>query len=190
MTDAPTPLSDVQALLDQHAIRERIYRYCRGEDRLDGQSSESLWHADGTASYGRDLYHGPASGWAAAVHSNLAKFTGSHHQVGNIIIELDGNRASSESYVTARVWDIAEDGAIKEMVSIGRYLDRWSRRGGVWGVDHRRFVFDLSYTTNPVGPAPSDGSSDGRRARDWSEGRQGTSDPSYEVLTAPVGREA
>lgn len=182
MTEPKVSNVEIEALIAQQAIRERIYRYCRGEDRLDGQSSQSLWHADGTASYGSDLYHGPATGWAAAVHSNLANFTGSHHQVGNIIIELDGERASSESYVTARVWSIADDGAVTELVNIGRYLDRWSRRDGVWGVDHRRFVFDLAYRTNPVGPAAQDGSSDGRRAPDWFEGRQGTSDPSYEVL--------
>lgn len=186
MTDTSTTEAAIDALQSHQAIRDKLFRYCRGEDRLDSKSSESLWHADGTASYGSDLYRGPASGWAAVVHTNLSKFTGSHHQVGNIIIELDGDTAASEAYVTARVWNIAEDGAIDEIVNIGRYLDKWSRRDGVWGVDHRQFVFDLSYRTAPVGPAPADGSSDGRRARDWFEGRQGTGDPSYNVLSGKV----
>lgn len=162
-------------------IRDAIYRYCRGEDRLDGELSESLWHSDGTARYGYngEIFDGPANRWAQTAHAGLANFTGSSHQVANILIEVDGDQAVSESYVTARVWKIADNGVIWQRVTVGRYLDQWSCRDGVWAVDHRRFIFDLSYSSHPAGERND---RPWETSPGWFEGTRGRHDPSYEVL--------
>ena len=83
-----------------------------------------------------------------------AQQLGHSHQVTNILIEVDGDRAGSESYVTARLWNRSESGEIIQLVAVGRYVDRWSRRDGIWAIDHRHFVDDPVYTT--VRPAPAD----------------------------------
>ena len=170
---------DINELLAKQAIRDAIYRYCRGEDRMDAKLSASLWHPDGTATYGRDgaLFNGPASAWSQA---GLAGYTGSSHQVTNIIIEVEGDRAVSEAYVTARLWKMSNDSQIWQRVTVGRYLDRWSCRGGVWAVDHRRFIFDMSCASTPTR----------ERDPDWFEGRQGREDPSYDVLGSLTRRGA
>jgi hypothetical protein len=170
MTDELTREQAIDELLAKQAIRDAICRYCRGEDRQDMKLSRSLWHPDGTAKYGKDLFDGPAREWS---HERLAQHLGSHHQVGNMIIEVNGDRAVSETYVTARLWKKTDDGKLLQRVSMGRYLDRWSRRDGIWAVDHRRFVFDLSY---------DDASTVTSRNLDWFEGRNDAKDPSYEVL--------
>ena len=49
------------------------------------------------------------------------------HQVSNILIELDGDRAGSEAYVTASLRVRSGEG-IQQITVWGRYVDRWSRR--------------------------------------------------------------
>ena len=64
------------------------------------------------------------------------------HQVTNVIIELDGDLARTESYVTAAL-RLNDDGELKQITVGGRYLDRWSRRDGRWGIDRRDYVQDF-----------------------------------------------
>ena len=46
--------------------------------------------------------------------------------------------------MTVALWTLpAEGGSQTEIVARGRYLDRWSRRGGNWALDHREHVLDL-----------------------------------------------
>ena len=67
------------------------------------------------------------------------------HQITNVLIELDGDRAVSESYVTVVLWTRPDaEGRQSELVGRGRYLDRWERRGGVWAIEHRVHLLDLS----------------------------------------------
>jgi hypothetical protein len=64
------------------------------------------------------------------------------HQVTNVIIELDGDLAGTESYVTAAL-RLNDGGELKQITVRGRYLDRWSRREGRWGIDRREYVQDF-----------------------------------------------
>jgi hypothetical protein len=99
---------------------------------------------------------------------------GHSHQIANVLIEVDGDTAGSEAYVTATLWASFEPEALTEIVSRGRYVDRWSRRDGVWAIDHRRFLEDLTITRAvPGATAPDPASVASRRDR---------TDPSYEVL--------
>ena len=67
------------------------------------------------------------------------------HQITNVLIELDGDRATSEAYVTVALWPPpAADGGQTELVGRGRYLDRWERRGDVWAIAHRLHLLDMS----------------------------------------------
>ena len=47
----------VEELLAKQAIREVIYRYCRGLDRMDRALALSCWHPGGTADRLRELKH-------------------------------------------------------------------------------------------------------------------------------------
>ena len=90
----------LQTLIDRQAITDLIYRYCRAVDRLDIPLGHSIWHEDGVADYGAAVYRGPGKG---AIDHICAQHRGTlhhSHQVSNILIHLDGDRAGSESYVT------------------------------------------------------------------------------------------
>jgi hypothetical protein len=123
-------------------IRAVLVRYCRGIDRMDAELTLSCWHPDGTADYGR-LYEGSAQGfveWLWPVH---AAMVGHVHTLGNVTVELDGDRAATEAYVCVVLRFVHDDGQQYDLVGRGRYLDAFERRHGHWAIAHRRYVSDL-----------------------------------------------
>jgi hypothetical protein len=169
--------SDTEAKI---AITEVIYRYCRALDRMDRELADTVWHPDGTADYG-PTFHGPAGELLDVMWVNHAALGGHSHQVTNILIDVDGDSAGSEAYVTGFLWNVSDAGIVSHMVAIGRYLDRWSCREGTWAIDHRRFVYDAVFPSDS-----SDRSIFGRLATErsprTSAARRNQSDPSYKVV--------
>jgi hypothetical protein len=90
--------------------------------------------------------------------------------MSNIIIELEGDRAGSESYVTANL-RIQRGDQIQQMTVWSRYVDQWSRRAGRWGLDKRIAIrdFDEVREITPLSGVQTMGSRD-------------RNDPSYGVL--------
>lgn len=155
-------------MADRLAIMDKIYRYCRSVDRLDVPLGHSCFHADSHADFG-DSYQGPGRGWIDYICEEHRKFLHHSHQVTNIVLEIDGDRAGSESYVFATLR--RQDGAKVIQVQFwARYVDAWSKRWGEWAVDRRECVIDFA-STGEVTPLPTNG----RAQRD-------ASDPSYSVL--------
>ena len=164
----------LETLLSKQAILEVIYRYCRGLDRMDRDLALSVWHPGGTADYGEEMYVGTGEGFIDWVWQQHAGFERHSHQITNVLIEVDSERASSEAYVTVALRTTVRDRII-ETVSRGRYLDRWSRRDNIWAIDHRIHITDFTSTHDLPTSEWSAGSPRSRRDR---------SDPSYEVLGA------
>lgn len=168
MTEAET----VIALMDRQAITDLIYRYCRSVDRLDIPLGHSIWHEDGIADYGKAFYQGPGKGVIDLIcgqHRNLLHHS---HQVSNILIDLDGDHAGSESYVTASL-RMMNGERLMQMTVWGRYIDRWSRRDGRWGLARRAFVCDFDEMREVKEMVRHD------------IGRRDASDPSCAVLGNP-----
>lgn len=155
-------------LADKHAITEQIYRYCRSVDRLDVPLGHSVFHDDATADYGAN-YKGTGRGaidWICASHRQLLFHS---HQVSNVLVELDGDRAGSEAYVTATL-RMEREGRLVQMEVWGRYCDRWSRRDGLWRIDHRDSLIDYD-SIREVTPMQS-----------HDRARRDETDPSYAAL--------
>jgi len=135
---------DLESLLDKDAIRDVIYRYCRALDRMEREAASTVWHEGGTAFYD-GIFEGTGEGfldWVWEAHANMERHS---HQITNVLIELDGSRARSESYVTVVLWTRPDAaGRQTELLGRGRYLDRWEKREGVWAIEHRVHVLDLS----------------------------------------------
>ena len=167
-------MDTADALLAKQAITEVIYRYCRALDRMDREMALTIWHPDGTADYGPTMFQGTGAGFVEWVWQAHASMLGHSHQIANVLVEVDEDTAGSESYVTATLWAEFEPGTLTTIVSRGRYVERWSRRGGLWGIDHRRFVEDLTLTPSIPGATAPDPTA--------SAARSDRSDPSYDVL--------
>jgi hypothetical protein len=164
----------------QAAITQVLYRYCRSMDRIDAELGYLTWHDDGTAHYS-GLYEGSGRGfidWVCELHRPMVATS---HQVTNILIEVDGDTAASEAYVTVRLRTDDGSGNLIDIVGAGRYLDQWSYRDGRWAIDHRQYVSDVS--TNLPAPA-----SDARAALapagsvDVVPSHRDRSDPSYALF--------
>lgn len=158
-------------LADKQAITEQIYRYCRSVDRLDVPLGHSVFHEHATADYGPTGFKGrgrEAIDWICKAHLGLA---GHSHQVTNVLIELDGDRAASEAYVMAALRGRRE-GTPFQMQVWARYCDTWSRRDGRWAIDHRNTVVDF------------DSTSEVRPLHDHTWARRDRQDPSYAILKA------
>jgi hypothetical protein len=162
------------AAQDRQAITDLIYRYCRSMDRRDQELGYSIFHHDAAVDYGLEVYSGSGHGFIDWVTTEHLKFLNHSHQVTNVIIELNGDSASSEAYVTVAL-RLRNGAQLKQITAWCRYLDRWSCREGSWGIDERVTVTDLDEIRNIE---PLSGSYGGARDR---------SDPSYVFLggTAP-----
>lgn len=134
--------AQAQALADRYEITDLIYRYCRSVDRLDIPLGHSVWHDDGYADYGPDVYQGDGRAVIDHICAQHRHTLHHLHQVGNILIHLDGDVAGSESYVTANLRVMRGDQML-QMSVWGRYVDSWSRRNGRWGLDKRIAIRDF-----------------------------------------------
>jgi hypothetical protein len=162
-------LGRLQEIGDRQEITDLIYRYCRSVDRLDVPLGRSIWHEDAIADYGETVYQGDGRGVIDLICANHRKALHHSHQVSNILIELDGDRAASESYVTATL-RIRRGEQLMQITVWSRYVDRWSRRKGRWGLDKRIAIRDFDEVRGVTAMADHD------------VGRRDRSDPSYGVL--------
>ena len=132
----------VRQVADRQAITDQIYRYCRAMDRIDAELGYSVWHEDGTADYSAAVFRGSGRGFIDFVCEQHRQVLMHTHQVTNIIIDLFGDRAASEAYCTLHM-RVESEGKLKQIMVMSRYIDRWSKRGGRWAIDHRRTVMDF-----------------------------------------------
>ena len=161
-----------RAVADRQAIIDQIHRYARSVDRLDEDVGYAVWHEDGTADYGEDIYQGSGRGFIDFCLASHRKALMHSHQMTNTIIDLDGDRASSETYaiVVVRSKSKVNEGKIAHYMAWSRYLDTWSCRDGRWAIDHRYAVVDFDVATE-VDPS----------MKAW-RGARDRNDPSYHIL--------
>lgn len=158
----------LQEVLDKHAITDVIMTYARAIDRLDEHMLRSVFHSDSQHAHG---FVGPSSDpsipstpgepgdFVAFAFAVLNTHTRTHHQLGNILIELEGENAYTESYFTAYhrmrakgdplAAENAHDTEMDLLVG-GRYLDRFQKRDGAWKISHRTGLTDWMRTEPPA----------------------------------------
>jgi len=146
-----TLLNEVHA---RQSITEVLHRYARAMDRMDADLALSCWHAGGTDDHA-PIYAGTAAGfieWLWPVHAAMER---TRHVISNAVIELDGNRAASESYWTVTLRLKGADGKRYDIIGQGRYVDTWECIDGRWAIRHRQSLHDWD-RVSPVGLTMSD----------------------------------
>jgi hypothetical protein len=149
-------------LSDREEIRDVLFRYTRGIDRLDLALVRSCYHPDAHDDHG--AFRGDLDGFLAWVGDVLSYFESTMHFIGNQLIELDGDVAHTESYCVAYHRRGADDGEDPyDLVTALRYVDRLERRGGDWKIADRVCVFDWSRRDPIVGEWAMDSAVRGQR---------------------------
>jgi hypothetical protein len=154
---------------DRQAIVDLIYAYGRSMDRRDAALGYTVFHDDAVTDYGEGFYSGSGHGFIDWVTELHASFTTHSHQFTNIILQIDGDRAESETYAIVALRRMDGDQLV-QIMSWCRYLDQWSKRGGRWAIDKRRMILDLDELrpVTPLTAAPY--------------GTRDRSDPSYDLF--------
>jgi SnoaL-like domain len=131
-------MADAMAdLVAKDAITEALNRYCVAVDRIEEATWWQVWHRDAMAHY-EDIFDGPAASLMSWIFETHRSCEATSHQLSNLLIDVAGRAATSESYVTACVRAGGSD-----IVARGRYLDSWSNRDGTWRIDERRYRNDI-----------------------------------------------
>ena len=133
----PTGNDALAQLLDRQQIADTLALIC---ERIDaGELSEAVQYLTpdcitdfgpnaGGALPGRDLER---------IRTSQAQFAATHHQLGQVRISLDGDKATSVAYSTAS--HRRHDGS--HLHSGLQYRDEWSKIEGEWKIVARRGFF-------------------------------------------------
>lgn len=171
----------LRQLLDREAIRDCLYRYCRGIDRADEALLRGAYWPDAHDRHG--AYVGDLDGFLAQALPRLRSGSRGVHQISNILIELHGEVAAVESSFLALQTNAAAPA--HETFLCGRYLDRFERRAGEWRIAERTVVYDwIEERTRPE-LAQDDAALFARRRPN---GGRLAADPVYAFLDAVRGR--
>ncbi len=162
-------MSDTLArLADKSEIQDVLLRYSRGVDRRDWELVRSAFFQDSTDDHAnfkgkRDEF----IAWLSERHANINDVAKSMHFLGNCLIEFaSDNVAVVETYFLAKLQLGPDAEATRKMLLdsanagsgenlnvevLGRYVDRFEKREGAWGVARRRTVFDATQSPPVVG---------------------------------------
>ena len=133
----------VAELADREAIRDVLMRYCRGVDRCDEALLRSAYWPDGSDDHampGRPPIN--SMRFIDKILPKLRAMDQSSHSISNVFIRIDGNRAAVESYFRGHHRIREENGAPRDIVTAGRYLDHMEQRDGEWRILHRVVAVD------------------------------------------------
>lgn len=168
--------ASVQQLLDREAIRECMFRYCRGIDRLDEEALRSTYWPDATDRHGP--YAGSATGFIDWAVGKLKSSERSVHFIGNLSITfVDTASAAVETYFQAFQRDPDAQGIQRQVFLAGRYVDRFEKRNGEWRIAQRTVVYD--WMENLGTPQGTEAQRFGPRAP---QGARFPDDPIYALL--------
>lgn len=166
-----TPSENREAALDAALARAEIHdllmAYARGVDRADEALLASIFTDDSTVISG--VVNGSGKDFAQQitvfVSQNLEMC---FHSVANEWIDVRGNEALGEHYVIAQM---VQSGT--EVLTGGRYIDRYVKRDGKWLIQSRTFVVDWNHSH------PSTMERDGFYEALTNRGCFGAADPVY-----------
>lgn len=130
-----TPTSHILAeLVDREAIRECLYRYSRGVDRLDAAMIRSAYWPDAVDEHLE--FTGNAEEFIAWSFPIMGTMDQTMHLIGNVLMQIEGDRADVESYFYGYHRVTTPEGKA-DVIGAGRYIDTFEQRQGEWRIARR-----------------------------------------------------
>ncbi len=123
-------------LADKTAIHALMEHYADRIDANDPAGAAACFAEDGIGVYWQDCV-GPKA-IAERLTAILAHFHATSHHLSNVLIRLDGDTATAQSYVYA--FHRVKAAMDKPMHVWGRWVDRLKKVDGQWKFAHREVV--------------------------------------------------
>ena len=136
------------------AIEDCLRSYCSGIDRLHAPSLAAAFHPGALLlDYGAPVL--TIEQFVEHALASLAlRYVATQHRISNTTVERTGDHALVETYVHATHVEAAHDDAVADgrrlHTFVGRYIDRFEPRDGVWKIAQRTLRNDWSMTA-PMG---------------------------------------
>jgi ketosteroid isomerase-like protein len=128
----------LRELLDKQELYELVIRAAHAVDRADTELLLSCYHPDGFDDHGS--FRGGPREFAEFLQNGTlnpeVQAGPVQHSITNAVFEIDGDVAYGHSYCDLR--RTLPNGTIQR--DLGRYVDRFERRDGVWKLAHRRVI--------------------------------------------------
>lgn len=167
----------LNSVADRLECTELVYRVARAVDRCDMALLLEQFHPDATDDHG--AFDGNIGDFVVWVEPILRSMHRTHHMIAQVVVDVIGDHAASESYFKAYHELAGEDGD-RSLVVSGRYLDRFEKRNGIWKISHRLAVFDWKDS------APLTDTYDHENPGPMTFGTRGSDDKSYEHFAQPA----
>jgi hypothetical protein len=164
--------AEIRDLTARRGITDAVHRYMRGLDRLDPVLQRSAFHDGAFVDVG--LMAGPVDEFIVFGQEMLAGMDATHHFLGQIRLEVNGDKASGECYFQAWHGSREEAGNPRDLFISGRYIDDYACNNGEWRIVRRKLITDWVTDTQAdhsfyeANPTTNRG---GRRGADFSEVR-------------------
>ncbi|WP_082406251.1 nuclear transport factor 2 family protein [Microbacterium sp. No. 7] len=131
-----------EAYIEKLRVLDVLHLYCRGVDRCHVELIRACYHPDSFDDHG--YWKGNGQDFAAFIAERLRRENAAtSHRLSNTLIEIDGDRATAESYVQATL--VRPDRRIVDVVG-ARYLDVLVRGGEHgWLIMRRVVALDWRY---------------------------------------------
>ncbi len=139
----------VQELIDKDEIRDQIYTYCRALDRIDNELGYSVFAEDSHVNYGPTFPSGTGREFIDMMLKQHRRMISTHHIMTNVLIKVDGNRASSETYMYAACKYHKGKTGSYSVEARCRDIDRWEKRDGKWLIVDRVVAGDNTFLYFP-----------------------------------------
>lgn len=126
-------------LADREAIKECLYRYSRGADRLDADMLRTAYWPDVVDNH--MTFTGNCEEFIEWSFPIMKTMDQTQHMVSNILINIHGDFADVESYFYGFQRINGPDGKF-DVIAGGRYVDRMEKREDEWRIIARHVVTD------------------------------------------------
>jgi SnoaL-like domain len=162
--------AEVRDLAARRDITDAVQRYMRGLDRLDPVLQRSAFHDGAFVDVG--LMAGPVDEFITFGQEMLAGMDATHHFLGQIRLEMNGDTASGECYFQAWHGSRDEAGNPRDLFISGRYIDDYACKNGEWRIVRRKLITDwvtdypADHSFYEQNPTTNRG---GRRGEDFSQ---------------------
>lgn len=131
----------LQELVDREAIRDCLLRGALGNDLQDAQLWKSAYWPDAHEDHA--WYRGNAHAFVDETVPMLVEtMDEAWHQVGNVMVRVEGNEANAQMYFFSYCRLKQPDQGRRDLFSGGRYVDRLEKRNGEWRIIERHTKTD------------------------------------------------